>query len=110
MDSFVYDNRMFVIFNENEETGMLGEDRVAKKITRIAHVCLNDPGAPLNSLRNIWTTYLKTQLSCVYNPAKSKASRASTDEEYEDGDESANEPLFFFDELSIKKAKIYCSY
>jgi hypothetical protein len=33
-------------------------------------VCINDNGASFNynNLNNIWTTFLKTRMNCVYKP------------------------------------------
>lgn len=70
----------------------------------ISQICLNDQGAALNSLRNIWTTYLKTRLSCVYDTAKSVNDESSF--KFEPTFQSST--LFYFDELSklLRKNKI----
>ena len=68
----------------------------------IAHICLNDQGAAApNSLRNIWTTYLKTKLSFVYDTSKSYNSKQDAFKFDSAFQISTN--LFYFDELSKYK-------
>lgn len=64
-------------------------------MARISQICLNDPGAPLNSIRNIWTTYLKSRLSCVHDATKS--SNGAFEEAFKF---QASSKLFQFNEIS----------
>lgn len=54
---------------------------------------MNDHGAPLNSLRNIWTSYLKTRLSCAYDLSKLHDSI-----KFESAFRSSS--IFYFDEIT----------
>jgi len=65
-------------------------------VPSIAQICLNDQGAALNSLRNIWTTYLKTRFSCAYDTSKS----ADQEGFFKFDPTFQTSTLFYFDELS----------
>ncbi|RNA40880.1 Semaphorin [Brachionus plicatilis] len=100
ISTFKNDKRVFFIFNE--ETSNLNEEngntRQSFKSSHIAQICQNDRGAPLNSLRNIWTTYLKSKLSCTHNTAtNSPFSHESLSPTFK------KSSIFYFDEISRKK-------
>ncbi|CAF0729646.1 unnamed protein product [Brachionus calyciflorus] len=95
VSTFTNDNRIFFIFNEDATNLDDNSDfRAPQRISQIAHVCQNDRGAPLNSLRNIWTTYLKAKLSCVYDPSSNSAFIPET---YSPTYQKSS--LFYFDEI-----------
>lgn len=109
MKSFTTDGRMFVIFNEDkviDESAHAHGQLSTQKIPRIAHLCLNDRGASLNSLRNIWTTYLKSRLVCVHDLSRYRKSTptATIIEQMNTLDESAS--IFQFDEISKWRQRV----
>jgi hypothetical protein len=119
VDSFNTDERVFFVFNEETKSdGSNPDDGLTIKVSKfsavffswqkrtnkcvhyyqqnvasISQICLNDPGAPLNSLRNIWTSYLKSRLSCVYDA--SKGNHLEFDSLFQ-----SNSKLFYFNEIS----------
>ena len=100
MSTFKNEKRIFFLFNE-DVTNLNEADKNlqhSSKISHIAQICLNDRGAPLNSLRNIWTTYLRSKLSCTHSPdTNSPLNQESLNPTFK------KSSIFYFNEISKNK-------